>query len=101
MNHTVKLCSFASVAACLFLFSQQISAQTFTNSSDPSPAVAPEPAPSGGGQDEGRVGAGFRLSSLGIGGEVAVRVTHSSNVRGGFNFFSYSRGYDNNGIHYA
>jgi hypothetical protein len=47
-----------------------------------------------------RVGVGLRLSSLGVGGEVAVRVTHSTNVRGGFNFFSYSRGYDNNGIHY-
>jgi hypothetical protein len=49
----------------------------------------------------GRIGAGVRISTLGAGGEVAAALTHTTNIRGGFNFFSYSRGYDNNGIHYA
>ena len=48
----------------------------------------------------GRVGAGVRISTLGAGGEVAVALTHTTNLRGGFNFFTYSRGYDNSGIHY-
>lgn len=65
-------------------------------------AEAPEPRrmhmdPEGGG----RIGAGVRISTLGAGGEVAVALTHTTNIRGGFNFFRYSRGYDNNGIHYA
>jgi hypothetical protein len=49
----------------------------------------------------GRVGAGVRVSTLGAGGEVAVALTHTTNIRSGFNLFSYSRGYDHSGIHYA
>jgi hypothetical protein len=48
-----------------------------------------------------RVGAGFRISTLGLGGEAAVRLADRANVRGGFNAFFYNRGYDNNGIHYV
>lgn len=48
-----------------------------------------------------KVGAAFKLSSLGLGFEVAGQVTKRSNLRGGFNAFFFSRGYDNNGIHYA
>ncbi len=101
MTPRMKLCSFAGIVALVLFSVQPISAQSFTDSADPSPAGAPEPAPRGGGHGSGRVGAGFRMSSLGLGGEVAARVTHSSNIRGGFNFFSYNRGYDNHGIHYA
>lgn len=101
MTHRIRLSSFTCIAALVFLSPQSIWTQTFTNSADASPALAPEPAPKRYTRDEGRIGAGFRLSSLGFGGEVAARVTHTTNVRGGFNFFSYSRGYDNNGIHYA
>jgi hypothetical protein len=101
MTCRTKLCSFAGIAALVLFSVQPISAQTFTESADPSPAATPQPAPSDDAHGSGRFGAGFRLSSLGLGGEVAVRVTHSSNVRGGFNFFSYSRAYDNHGIHYA
>ena len=38
---------------------------------------------------------------FGIGGEVAVRVNHHSNVRAGFNAISYSRNFDKDGISYA
>ena len=62
--------------------------------------MAPEKGPSSDEHGAGKVGVGFRVSSLGLGGEVAVQVTHSSNIRGGFNFFSYSRGFDHNGIQY-
>jgi len=101
MTHKMKCCLFAGLAAFVFFSIQPVSAQTFTDSADPAAAGAPHAESRGGDFGAGRVGAGFRLGSLGFGGEVAVRVTHSSNVRGGFNFLSYSRGYDNNGIHYA
>ncbi len=82
---------------------QQSSAPSTTTEEQPAtppPAGEPQAAAEGGKGGAGRVGAGFRLSSLGFGGEAAVRLTHSTNFRGGFNFFSYSRGYSNNGIQY-
>jgi hypothetical protein len=60
----------------------------------PVPASAADPSPRG-------IGAGVRLSSLGVGGEVAVALTRGSNLRGGFNLFSYSRGFSKDGISYA
>ncbi len=48
----------------------------------------------------GRIGVGVKISTLGIGGEVATAVTHSSNVRMGFNAFSYSRGFAQDGVNY-
>jgi len=60
----------------------------------PAPAANPSKRPSG-------VGIGFKVSTLGFGGEAAVAVTHRTNVRAGFNAFSFSRGYDNSGIHYV
>ena len=65
-----------------------------------SPEPSPVPAPAA---DPGRrgIGAGVRLSSLGIGGEVAVELTRRSNLRGGFNAFGYSRGFSKDGISYA
>lgn len=67
-------------------------------------SLAASPAP--GSQDpkshkRPRMGVGFKVSTFGLGGEFAVEVSHRSNVRGGFNAFSYSRGYDNSGIHYT
>jgi hypothetical protein len=53
------------------------------------------------GSTGSKMGAAFKLSSLGLGFEVAGELTRHTNVRGGFNAFSYSRGYDNSGIHYA
>lgn len=47
------------------------------------------------------VGIGIKLSSLGFGGEAAVALSRHANVRAGFNAFSFSRGYDNSGVHYA
>ena len=48
----------------------------------------------------GSVGVGVKVSTLGVGGEVAVRVTHRTNVRAGFNMISYSRGFNKDGIAY-
>jgi len=73
---------------------------------DPTPAPVPgkdskqakTSSESGAGS---KVGVAFKLSSLGLGFEVAGQVTKRSNVRGGFNAFFFSPSYDSNGIHYA
>jgi hypothetical protein len=62
---------------------------------------APPPSPVGQGKREaGQVGVGIRLSTLGAGAEVAVSVNRKLNVRGGFNIFQYSRGFNHDGIAY-
>jgi hypothetical protein len=70
------------------------------SSAPPAPASAPAvPAKE---SSEGRfpIGVGVKVSMLGIGGEVAVAVSHRSNVRFGFNAFSYGRTFDKDGVTY-
>ena len=55
---------------------------------------------SGTAENSGRVGAAMKLSTLGGGAEVAVRVTHRSNVRAGFNVITYGRAFHKDGITY-
>jgi hypothetical protein len=70
--------------------------------SSAAPAAAAEPALPANASDEGRfpVGVGVKVSTLGIGGEVAVAVSHRSNVRFGFNAFSYGHTFDKDGATY-
>lgn len=49
---------------------------------------------------EPRVGLGVKGSLLGGGVEVAAQVTHRTNVRAGFNTFSYSRGFNKDSVAY-
>jgi hypothetical protein len=99
MNPWNRVSLLVAAAALVFFYSAgPIAAQSSDNESAAAAAQAPSNAKKG---DGGRVGAGIRLSTLGVGGEVAVEVVRKVNIRGGVNFFSYSRGYNNNGIHYA
>jgi hypothetical protein len=50
--------------------------------------------------EAGLIGVGIRLSTLGAGGEVGVSLSNRLNVRGGFNIFQYSRGFNHDGITY-
>lgn len=50
---------------------------------------------------EARVGIGVKISTLGIGGEAAVRVLRRANVRGGFNALSFGHNFSGNGIDYS
>lgn len=52
-------------------------------------------------KDSGSFGVGVKASLLGGGVEAAARVTHRTNVRAGFNIFSYSRGFTKDGIPYS
>src|ERR1700674_632561 len=47
-----------------------------------------------------RVGIGVKISTLGVGIEMATPLARKFNVRGGFNMFRYNRPITDNGIHY-
>jgi hypothetical protein len=69
------------------------------DSSVPEAAAPPAPAKQ---SSEGRfpIGVGVKVSTLGIGGEVAVGLSQRSNVRFGFNAFSYGHTFDKDGATY-
>ena len=48
-----------------------------------------------------KLGVGVKVSLLGIGFEGAIPVTYHTNLRFGFNTFSYSHGFTNDGVNYA
>jgi hypothetical protein len=47
------------------------------------------------------IAAGIKVSLLGIGGEVAVPITRSADVRAGFNGLGYSRNFNKDGVAYS
>ncbi len=51
-------------------------------------------------ENSGHFGLGVKASFLGVGAEVATRVTHRSNARVGFNILGYSRTFSKDGINY-
>jgi hypothetical protein len=53
-----------------------------------------------GKKSSSKVGIGVKFSTLGVGIEAATPLTYKLNLRGGFNFFRYSRAITNNGIQY-
>lgn len=61
------------------------------------PPPAPPPP---NGDRAAKIGIGVKVSLLGIGIEAATPISHRLNLRGGFNFLNYSRGFNNDGIHY-
>jgi hypothetical protein len=67
------------------------------------PAVAEQsPAPAQNGRwFASKVGVGVTASLLGFGFEGAIPLTYHTNLRAGFNMFSYSRGFTNDGTSYA
>lgn len=90
----------SAVLTLLFAFS------CFTHAQSPvsGQADAPPPSPSSSKASleasEPRVGIGVKGSFLGGGVEVAARVTHHTNVRAGFNMFTYSRDFNKDSIAY-
>jgi hypothetical protein len=103
-----KLSTCVVVLACLFAFlpslcfGQTERALVSTNADLSTPAI-PEPATIARPSDsEGsRVGVGVKISTLGIGGEVAVRLADRLNVRGGVSGFGLSHNLSSDGINYA
>ena len=88
---------FVVVAACVALFVGSVYADDSSGSQaafNSSSAAAPAA--------EGPVmfGIGVKTSLLGVGAEVAARVTHRTNARVGFNILGYSRDFSKDGINY-
>jgi len=73
-----------------------------TDSPDSSAAEAPAPPTPSKQSSESHfpIGIGVKVSTLGIGGEVAVGLSQRSNVRFGFNAFSYGHTFDKDGATY-
>lgn len=64
--------------------------------------VEQNPAPAQNGRIlASKVGVAVKMSLLGVGFEGAIPITYHTNVRAGFNMFSYSRGFNNDGVNYA
>jgi hypothetical protein len=78
----------------------------FAQSESPAAAVraALDPAgpPQGGSQGSvaGKIGVQAKVSTLGVGGEVAIEVARRVNVRGGFSLFNFTHSFDKDGITY-
>ncbi|HXN51367.1 MAG TPA: hypothetical protein VN943_05465 [Candidatus Acidoferrum sp.] len=72
------------------------------SSAAPAPAATAATSVPAKRSSEGRIpiGVGVKVSTLGIGGEVAVAVSHRSNVRFGFNAFSYGHTFGKDGVTY-
>jgi len=72
------------------------------NAASPSPnAAVDQPAPTPPIHPlPSRIAVGVKISPLGPGIEVATPVTYRSNLRFGFNAFSYGRGFTSDGIQY-
>lgn len=67
---------------------------------EPSPAPAATPAP-GDVRSSPRVGIGVFVGSLGVGGQIAVRVIGPLNVRAGFSGIGFGYNFNHDGISYA
>jgi hypothetical protein len=63
--------------------------------------AAPPSPPPPNGDSAAKFGIGAKVSLLGIGIEAATPLSRRINLRGGFNFLNYDRGFNNDGIHYA
>jgi hypothetical protein len=61
-------------------------------------APPPEPAP---GESSARIGIGVKVGTLGVGGEVAVRVLHRANVRFGFSGLGLGYNFNRDQINYG
>jgi hypothetical protein len=93
---------FVVVLLLMNLPAARLAAATPDGDSSAPPAPAAAPAVPAKESSEGRfpIGVGVKVSTLGIGGEVAVALSHRSNVRFGFNAFSYGHAFDKDGVTY-
>lgn len=84
--------------------SNAVPGMTISNSPAADVNTTPPPIqsqkPESGGEI-GKVGVALKMSSLGAGFEMGTSVAQKLNIRGGFNAFSYSRGFGKDGIQYS
>lgn len=85
-------------ACCLFLV---VSLYGEPASPDPQSSTVSHARATNSLEDQGKVGFAVKASLLGVGAELAARVSHRSNVRAGYNVLGYSRTFDKDGISYS
>jgi hypothetical protein len=95
-----KLLRHSAVLTLLFALSCFTHAQSPVSGLADAPPTSPSSSKASLEASEPRVGIGVKGSFLGGGAEVAVRVTHHTNVRAGFNMFTYSRDFNKDSIAY-
>lgn len=88
------------VASCLLLMLGTAVGDDSTAPSHQS-AFGSGPAKGRSSGDSGWFGIGVKTSFLGVGAEVATRITHHSNARAGFNILGYSRSFSKDGVNYG
>jgi len=91
------------VCSVLFAVSSYGQSANLADSPTATPGATPTPVstPSHHSSDSsGNFGIGVKTSLLGGGVEGAVRLTQRTNIRAGFNMFSYSRGFNKDGVAY-
>jgi len=89
------------IFACSVLFAVSTYGQSASLADSPRATPTPVAASSlHSSNNSGDFGIGVKASLLGGGVEGAVRVTQRTNIRAGFNMFSYSRGFNKDGIAY-
>jgi hypothetical protein len=98
MNRNIRL--FLIVVSCVGLMLGSAVADDSTASSRQS-AFGSNSAKEKSSGDSGWVGIGVKTTFLGVGAEVATRITHHSNARAGFNILGYSRSFSKDGINYG
>jgi hypothetical protein len=96
-SFAVAVCGLALVLSCTVSFAGESSLGAVQPAVEPSTSSTPsvKTVP-----DQGTMGIGVKASMLGVGAEVATRISHRSNVRAGFNVIGYSRSFDKDGATY-
>jgi hypothetical protein len=95
-----KLLRHSAVLTLLFALSCFTHAQSPVSGLADAPPTSPSSSKASLEASEPRVGIGVKGSFLGGGAELAARVTHHTNVRAGFNMFTYSRDFNKDSIAY-
>jgi hypothetical protein len=96
----IAVCSVLSSSVSVFGQATNLTGTgSSSGTSSPSAAISPASTPSHGYADH--FGMGVKMSLLGAGIEGAARVTNRTNVRGGFNMFSYSRDFHKDNVTYG
>lgn len=94
----VIACIGLSLPAGGWAFGQAIATAATPREAASDPVQAPSPSAV---TDSGSLGFGVKVSTLGVGAEAAVRVTHRANLRAGFNVLGYSRTFNKDGVPYG
>jgi len=94
--------SHTALTADAFTTEAEATASPAWPSASPIPAALPaQPAPQSGSESSPRVGIGVMVGTLGVGGQVAVRVLGPLNVRAGFSGIGIGYNFNNDGINYG